>query len=209
MAGMGPPPKPAGERRRRNATIAMTRLPARGREGEPPRWPLLEDVAAVARRDMARRMADELELALLEPDLTGRARAAAQRKLEAAQTSANILEKELEAQRQAEGEVWAELWATPQAVAWERLGWTREAAQYVRWKVRAELGDLDASKEARQLGDRLGLTPLAMLRLRWEVAPDEVAEQRQERTTRAKARTPRQRLRVVDPEGGSGAVAGG
>jgi CRISPR/Cas system CSM-associated protein Csm3 (group 7 of RAMP superfamily) len=158
---------------------------------------------------MARRQADELELALLEPDLKGRARAAAQRKLEAAQTSANILDKELEAQQQAEGEVWCELWATPQAVAWERLGWTREVAQYVRWKVRAEFGDLDASKEARQLGDRLGLTPLAMLRLRWEVAPDEVAEQRQERTSRAKARTPRQRLRVVDPEGGSGAVAGG
>lgn len=209
MAGMGPPPKPAGERRRRNATIAMTRLPAGGRKGELPNWPLLPDIATVARRDMARRQADELELALLEPDLKGRARAAAQRKLEAAQTSANILDKELEAQQQAEGEVWAELWATPQAVAWERLGWTREVAQYVRWKVRAELGDLDASKEARQLGDRLGLTPLAMLRLRWEVAPDEVAEQRQERTSRAKARTPRQRLRVVDPEGGSGAVAGG
>lgn len=209
MAGMGPAPKPAGERRRRNATIAMTRLPAGGRKGDAPRWPLLADVATVARRDMARRQADELELALLEPDLQGRSRAAAQRKLEAAQTSANILDKELEAQQQAEGEVWAELWATPQAVAWERLGWTREVAQYVRWKVRAELGDLDASKEARQLGDRLGLTPLAMLRLRWEVAPDEVAEQRQERTSRTKARTPRQRLRVVDPEGGSGAVAGG
>ena len=25
---------------------------------------------------------------------------------------------------------WAELWTTPQAVAWERLGWTRVVARY-------------------------------------------------------------------------------
>lgn len=163
----------------------------------------MDDVTTVAKRDMARRQADELEMALLEPDLQGRAKAVAQRKLDAAQTEANILDAQLQAQRRVEAELWSELWATPQAVAWDRLGWTREVAQYVRWKAHAELGDLDASKEARQLGDRLGLTPLAMLRLRWEVAPDEVAEQRQERTEQTK-RTARQRLRVVD----SDAVAG-
>jgi hypothetical protein len=198
---MGPPPKPNA--RRRNAQVAMTRLPAGGRQGEPPRWPLIDDVVATAKRDMARRLADELELALLEPDLTGRQRAAAQRKLDGAQATATVLDKQIEAQTALESELWGELWATPQAVAWERLGWTREVAQYVRWKVKAELGDLDASKEARQLADRLGLTPLAMLRLRWEVAADEVAEQRQERTTRAK-KSARQRLKVVD----SDAVAG-
>lgn len=204
MAGMGPPPKPAGERRRRNATIAMTRLPAGGRKGDPPKWPLIDDVVATTQRDMARRHADELELQLLEPDLQGRQRASVQRKLDAAQSAATVLDKQIEAQAALESELWRDLWATPQAAAWERLGWTREVAQYVRWKVKAELGDLDASKEARQLGDRLGLTPLAMLRLRWEVAPDEVAEQRQERTSRAKARTPRQRLRVVDSEAAGG-----
>ncbi|GCD37951.1 hypothetical protein OEIGOIKO_05761 [Streptomyces chrestomyceticus JCM 4735] len=208
MAGMGPAPKPNA--RRRNATVAMTKLPAGGRKGAPPKWPLPDDVVTVAKRDMAQRQADELELALLEPELTGRARSAAQRKLDAAQTAATVLGKQLETQARTEGELWAELWATPQAVAWERLGWTREVAQYVRWKVRAEMGDLDASKEARQLGDRLGLTPLAMLRLRWEVATDEVGEQRQERSARP-ARSARARLKVVDPEaaaGGDGAVAG-
>ncbi|WP_431999319.1 hypothetical protein [Streptomyces sioyaensis] len=181
----------------------MTRLPAGGREGDPPRWPLLEDVVTVAKRDMARRAADDLELALMDPDLDGRARSAAQKKLDNALTTASVLDKQLEAQAQVEEELWRELWSTPQAVAWERLGWTREVAQYVRWKVRAELGDLDASKEARQLADRLGLTPLAMLRLRWEVAADEVGEQRQERSTRAK-KTARQRLRVVDNDAASG-----
>lgn len=201
MAGMGPPPK--SNARRRNAQVAMTRLPAGGREGEPPKWPLIDDVVTVAKRDMARRQADELELALMEPDLSGRERAAKQRKLDGAQAAATVLDKQIEAQAALENELWRDLWATPQAVAWERMGWTREVAQYVRWKVKAELGDLDASKEARQLGDRLGLTPLAMLRLRWEVAADEVAEQRQERTTRAR-KSARQRLKVVD----SDAVAG-
>lgn len=205
MAGMGPPPKPAGERRRRNATVAMTRLPAGGRTGEPPKWPLMDDVVTVAKRDMARRQADDLELALLEPDLKGRAKAAAERKFAAAQTEANVLDKQIEAQQKLEAELWTDLWATPQAAAWERLGWTREVAQYVRWKVQAELGDLDASKEARQLSDRLGLSPLAMLRLRWEIAPDEVAEQRQEKATRSRPKTARQRLKVVDP----GAAASG
>ncbi|MGA4864115.1 hypothetical protein ACPB9J_15860 [Streptomyces lavendulocolor] len=165
----------------------------------------MDDVVTVAKRDMARRQADELELALLEPDLTGRAKATVERKLTAAQTEANILDSQIEARQRLEAELWHDLWATPQAAAWERLGWTREVAQYVRWKVQAELGDLDASKEARQLGDRLGLTPLAMLRLRWEIAPDEVAEQRQERSSRSRPRTARERLKVVDP----GAAASG
>lgn len=203
MAGMGPAPKPAGERRRRNATHATTKLPAGGRQGDLPRWPLLADIVTLEKRDGARRLADELELQLLEPELTGRARAAAQRKFDAATTAANILDRQLDTQEQVEAELWAELWATPQAAAWERQGWTREVAQYVRWKVKAEQGDLDAAKEARQLADRLGLNPLAMLRLRWEVAADEVAEQRQERTARRPA-SARQRLKVVDP-----GVAGG
>ncbi|NUS17101.1 MAG: hypothetical protein HOY69_37860 [Streptomyces sp.] len=109
---------------------------------------------------------------------------------------------QLDAQGQVEGELWADLWRLPQAVVWERLGWTREVAQYVRWKARAEQGDLDAAKEARQLADRLGLNPLALLRLRWEVAEDEVAEQR---TARRRPVSARQRLKVVDPD----AVAGG
>ncbi|MFJ8603401.1 hypothetical protein ACIREM_32785 [Streptomyces shenzhenensis] len=197
MAGTGPAPNPNS--RRRNATLPMTLLPAGGRVGDPPRWPLLDDVSLTARCDAARRVRDELELALLEPELTGRRRTAAQKKYDAALTEANILEKKLEAQQAVEAELWADLWRLPQAVAWERLGWVREVAQYVRWKVQAEMGDLDASKESRMLADRLGLNPLAMLRLRWEVSGDEVAAQRSARPAR-KGSDVRSRLRAVGEE---------
>ena len=202
MAGMGPPPKSVDQRRRRNASPAMTRLPAGGRQGDAPRWPLLADIVTTEQLNAARRLADELELQLLAPELSGRARSAAQRKHDAAVTEANILTAQLDAQERVEGELWADLWRTPQAVAWERLGWTREVAQYVRWKAKAEQGDLDAAKEARQLADRLGLNPLALLRLRWEVAEDEVAEQR---TTRRRPVSARQRLKVVDLDAAGGA----
>jgi len=69
--------------------------------------------------------------------------------------------------------IWAELWKLPQANAWERFGWAREVALYSRWMVRAEGGNFDAAREARLLSDRLGLSPLALLRLRWEIRPDE------------------------------------
>jgi hypothetical protein len=131
MAGIGPAPKPDGARRRRNATVPMTQLPAEGRQGDPPPpWPI-ENPKHV----------DE---------------AMATRQLE----------------------LWAQLWATPQAVQWERNRWTVDVALYVRWTVLAEQGSLDAGKEARMLSDRLGLTPLAMLRLRWEVVEDELAARR-------------------------------
>ncbi|MEW2161434.1 hypothetical protein AB0912_00255 [Streptomyces sp. NPDC007084] len=197
MAGNGPPP--SANSRRRNATLPMTMLPANGREGDPPAWPLLDDVTMTARCDAARRLRDDLELKLLEPELTGRQRAASQKKYDAALTEANILEKKLEAQQGIETEIWGGLWHLPQAVMWERLGWVREVAQYVRWKVQAEMGDLDASKEARMLADRLGLNPLSMLRLRWEVSPDQVAEQRAARPARRSGDV-RSRLRAVGEE---------
>jgi hypothetical protein len=112
----GPPPKPEGQRRRRNASPEVEHLPARGRRGRAPAWPL----PALPNSD--------------------------------------------------EQELWTRLWKTPQAVAWQRYGWTRVVARYVRVVVQAE-AELDEKllPEARQLEDRLGLTPMAMLRLRWEV----------------------------------------
>lgn len=205
MAGNGPPPKPAGQRRRRNATVATTKLPSEGRKGRSPKWPLMDDIVLITRRDMALRKADDLELALLEPDLKGRAKVTAEKKADAAREAALILTQQVEAQRKIEGELWKGLWSTPQATMWERLSWTREVAQYVRWKSRAEAGDLDAAKEARQLADRLGLTPLSMLRLRWEVGTDEVAETRQARAARTQQSSTRRRLRVVDQDNGKAA----
>ncbi|MEU9349040.1 hypothetical protein AB0D74_48370 [Streptomyces sp. NPDC048278] len=199
MAGMGPAPKPNA--RRRNASVAMVNLPAAGREGTPPRWPLLPDIALQTRRDTAQRTSDDLELKLAEPTLTGRRRTAAQRKADTAREAAAILTAQLAAQERVEAELWEQLWVLPQAVEWERAGWVREVAQYVRWKARAEQGDLDAAKEARQLGDRLGLTPLALLRLRWRVATDEDERAVRPRRRPASGRRPddpRAALHVVE-----------
>jgi hypothetical protein len=196
---MGPAPKPNA--RRRNATVPMVELPADGRQGAPPAWPLLADVVLSTRRDSAQRSADDLELALKEPELKGRARAAAQRKADTAREAAAILTAQLAAQERVEAELWTELWALPQAQEWERQRWVREVAQYVRWEARAEQGDLDAAKEARQRGDRLGLTPLAMLRLRWKVGDGEGTAERPRRRPVSGGRRPddpRAALHVVE-----------
>lgn len=202
MAGMGPPPKPADQRRRRNATVAMTELPAEGRTGETPEWPLIPDVVMTARRDLAQAKVDELEYDAAEAQESGKPVGPIERRLDIAREKLMILERQLAEQKRLEAELWNSLWGLPQAVQWERLGWLRDVAQYVRHKVMAELGDLDSAKEARQWSDRLGLTPLAMLRLRWAVVADEVAERRTTKATPAKPAA-RRRLKVAD-----GAVAG-
>lgn len=193
----GPPPNP--NRRRRNATVSMTKLPAEGRKGAPPEWPLPPDVAAQAKLD---RLNEQIDDTSIEAQGNDRAAKNAQRRLLSLRERAEILAAELEVAREQEKVLWKELWATPQAVAWERLRWTRDVAQYVRWKIRAELGDLEASKESRLLSDRLGLNPLAMLRLRWEVSGDELGEQRTERSsTQARSSSSsarRKGLRAVD-----------
>jgi hypothetical protein len=73
-------------------------------------------------------------------------------------------------------------------VAWEQHGWIRVVARYCRVAVVAEGLDKDALSEARQLEDRLGLTPKAMRMLMWQVAPDEVAEKRQGASAGARGR---------------------
>lgn len=147
MAGMGPAPKanarqPSRERSGRvgNDSTA-TQLPAAGRKGKAPAWPL-----------------------------PGKMRAG-----------------ELEAWRQA--------WSTPQACEWDRLGWHRLIARYVRVLVEAEQPDASAATrgEVRQLEDRLGLSPMSLLRLRWVIV-DDAAEEVAAAPARASARD---RLRVV------------
>lgn len=123
----------------------MTQLPAEGRQGEPPDWPLGTPTFEQA-------------------------------------------------------QLWAELWATPAAAMWEKLGWTQSVARYtvITTEAREESGGLlKAGPELRQLEDRLGLNPLAMLRLRWEVVADELAERRQPNPADQLATV--RRLRVADP----------
>lgn len=199
----GPAPKPDAERRRRNATLAMTSLPAEGRKKRAPNWPLIPDVVLTARHDLAEGKVETLEYDLVELRDAGKPCGNVERRLDAARETLAIVTAQLREQRKLEAILWKDLWALPQAVMWERLGWTRDVAQYVRHKTLGELGDLDSAKEARQWSDRLGLSPMAMLRLRWVVVADETAVRRTERAAPVAA-TPQQRLRVVDP----GAVAG-
>lgn len=193
----GPAPKPDGQRRRRNATAPSTKLPAEGRQGDPPPWPLPPDVTSQAKLD---RLNEQIDDASLDAQGSDQVAKNAQRRLLSLRERAEILGAEIKIAAEQESVLWADLWATPQAVAWERLRWTRDVAQYVRWKIRAEMGDLEASKEARLLSDRLGLNPLAMLRLRWEISADEVADQRTERTARRSSAKPaaRRNLKAVD-----------
>lgn len=83
----------------------------------------------------------------------------------------------LSKQNAREIELWVRLWSTPQAIQWERLGWSDVVARYTRQLVTAERRKPPVAvlAEVRQLEDRLGLTPMAMLRLRWEIE-DEAAE---------------------------------
>lgn len=124
----GRPPDPNAKRR--NTRVGITVLPASGRPGRPPKWPL-----------EGRMQAGELA-------------------------------------------TWRELWKTPQAVAWEKLGMIRVVARYTRVLVEAEMPFAkEARAEARQLEDRLGLTPKSMRALMWVVSEDEVGEKRDEKTT--------------------------
>lgn len=137
----GPAPRPDAQRIRRTAPLAgtVTKLPADGRPGDAPAWPLVgEEVPGV----------------------------------------------------------WSELWATPQAAVWEHLGWTRVVARYCLVLLAAEsISSAALLAEVRQLEDRLGLSPMAMLRLRWEIAGEE------QRGTPAAFKTTR-RLKAVEATGG-------
>ena len=77
-----------------------------------------------------------------------------------------------------ERKAWRELWATPQAVAWERLGWTRTIGRYCVQMVRAEaVGASPALLAAvTAMEDRLGLTPKSMRLLLWEIVTVEVGD---------------------------------
>lgn len=153
----GPPPNPNARHRTGQGSppgrkgSGVVRLPAEGRKGKPPPWPLL----APARS------------------------------------------QEVSA---AERALWLMLWSSPQAVAWERLGVEREVAMYCRWSVIAESGDNRAASEARLQADRLGLTPMSLRRLMWEITADEVAEQRGRAGTSSGATAKRRRpdIRAVD-----------
>src|SRR5690349_12239101 len=150
MAGMGPPPKHPSQRRRTNPAVAMTQLPAEGRRKRAPNWPLIPDVVLTVRRDLAQAKVDRLEDDRRDAEEMGKPLGPIERRLDAALETLAICDRQLAAQRKLEATLWKDLWSLPQAVRGERVGWTRDVAQYVRHKTLAELGDMDAAKGAGQ-----------------------------------------------------------
>lgn len=167
----GPPPKDPDQRVRRNKTPGLIQLPAAGRSGPTPEWPLGPDLHTQAKLQVAEAKLDSLEEKRAEGLRVSEAT------LSRAEEKVATLRLVLAGQRERELALWEKLWRTPQAVEWQALGWLEEVALYTRWMVLAASGDLDAGKEARQYADRLGLTPLAMARLRWTVAFDDAKQQ--------------------------------
>lgn len=111
----GPAPDPNALRRDRDEG-EWTVLPADGRLGDPPPWPMPVPL--------------ERELAL-----------------------------------------WADLWGSPQAIMWERLGQEHIVALYVRRMVEAEAAEakVNLSTLVRQLADTLGITSPGMRANRWRI----------------------------------------
>lgn len=214
----GPAPKHASRRARRNNPKSDFRsLPAEGRGGDAPKWPLRPDVTMTATLELSQDKMASLSVELEEAE-DGRTKGRLRRQLNQLEMTAATLTLQIEQATDAETELWAELWETPQAAMWDESGaFNREVAQYVRWKIRAEQGDLKAGTEARMLSDRLGLNPLALLRLRREVeetaAVEERGKGRRERPTTGATETeqapekPAKKGEGDDPRGGLWAVS--
>ncbi len=119
MAGYGPPPSSRRQTARGLSGGRQERLPAAGRSGDPPAFPLS--------RPSAR-----------------------------------------------ERELWARLWALPQAVMWERQHVDDVVGRYCRLAVKAERSGSSSRllNEVRQLEDRIGLSPVSLMRLRWVIEDD-------------------------------------
>lgn len=70
---------------------------------------------------------------------------------------------------EAEKKEWERVWRLPQAYEWERMQCEPLVALYVRVFVKAaRTGDQKLLNEMRQLDSKLGLSPRAMMDLRWE-----------------------------------------
>lgn len=198
----GPAPKHQSVRARRNNPKAGFRaLDVAGRTGPAPAWPLRPDVRRSAELEQFQDQIISLQVEL-EGAEDGRTKGRLRRSLSKAELMVATLSLQIEQALDAEVALWDELWAMPVAVLWEESRAAREVAQYVRWKIRGEQGDLDAAKEARMLSDRLGLNPLALLRLRAEVEKVEDAEDRGKRrratsTRKPEGEDPRRSLRAV------------
>jgi len=92
--------------------------------------------------------------------------------------------------------LWAEMWARPQAVAWEDNGQEWEVALFVRSLARAEQPSAPIQMRVltRQFMDALGLTIAGMRVNRWTLGEP---EQTRAKASAATGPSARDRLRLV------------
>ncbi|WP_372733600.1 hypothetical protein [Nocardioides sp.] len=194
---------------RRNARVGPVVLPAAGRPGDPPTWPLTPNPRLLARIELLEEAVAELEDAELE---TGKLSRTQLTKLTRTRERLRVAEVEARMIVEAETNLWAQVWNTPQAVEWERLRWVHDVALYVRWMAAAQCGDLDAGKESRQYADRLGLTPRGMKSLMWSVAAPDAGQHeatQQHAATGTDGGGPVQRRHLVALDGGGSTTLSG
>ena len=173
----GPAPKHPSRRARRNsATSGMTTLDADARVAKPPAWPLAKDTVLTATAEAMDDKVAGLQAALADEE-DGRSKGRLRRQLDQAQLAATLARTQLDAQADLEVELWDRLWRTPQAKMWETSdAFARMLAQFVRWNVKGEQGDLKAATEARLRGKEFGLTPLTLMGLKAEIERADEAE---------------------------------
>ena len=201
----GPAPKHPS-RRSRASSANIVQLPAVGFTGPVPEWPLPPDLASQATLDHMQDKVANLQ-AQLEAEVDGRVRGGIRRQLNKAELAESLARAQVESVATAENALWSELWRDPQAVMWEKsAAFQRAVAQFVRWNIRAEQGDLKAATEARLRGDSLGLTPRSLLALRREIAEADVAEDRADERRRRRTAPPAGKPGQGDPRAGLFAV---
>lgn len=85
--------------------------------------------------------------------------------------------------RDREAELWAWAWRTPQACSWIREQWRwQSVAMWVRTMALCESSEATAADKnsLHRFADQIGLTPAGLKENGWKIAPDELAEKRNE-----------------------------
>lgn len=94
--------------------------------------------------------------------------------------------------------LWAELWQKPQGHMWSALGLKWQVAAYVRAFVESvqEKASAGLKTAVLRMEAELGLSTVGMGQLRWTIATDEVAEQRDE--VKSARQSSRDRLKALN-----------
>ena len=145
-----PPKHPSVRARRNDPKKDFTTLSASGLKGPAPAWPLLDDPTRTAHLELAQDRLAELEVEIAGAE-DGRTKGRLRREQNKLEMSSAVLRLQIEQARDLEVALWDSLWAMPQAVMWSEAHAHREVAQYVRWKIRAEQGDMKMYAIAERL----------------------------------------------------------